>query len=477
VALERAGEPTSALDQARLAGEDWQARRLEGLLRASDPGWLPELPRTALGPGPARQVLCLLEASLPHAPSGYAYRSRLLMRALSEAGYGPVAATRLGFPATRGVTDWERVETVDGVVHHRFGRRLRGGRRRRAEPLDLQLQENAELLLALAEQSPPSLVLAATPHLNGVLGLALRAATGVPLVYDVRGFPEMTLATRFGGAGSELYRLRRAAETRCASEADAVITLSETMRAELVARGVHRDRVSVVPHAVDTVALAPRDAPAELAGSYGLKGRFVVGCVSSLTHYEGIDLLLRAVSEARAENPDLAALIVGDGPARPALERLAAELGIEASVAFAGRVPHDAVADHYALLDLFALPRRDLEVCRAVTPLKPFEAMAMGVPLVVSDLAALAEIVDESGGGRRVAPEDQTGLARTIVELAADRSLRVELGSRGMEYARARHSEAAVAERLREALGSVPLASGPRPDERPWSLRRPPSGR
>ena len=58
-------------------------------------------------------------------------------------------------------------------------------------------------------------------------------------------------------------------------------------------------------------------------------------------------------------------------------EELAAELGIGDAVEFTGRVDQDRVPEHYALLDLFAIPRRNLEVCRAVTPLKPFEALAM----------------------------------------------------------------------------------------------------
>lgn len=451
VALERAGEPTGALEQAYLAGESRQQRRLEGLLRATNPDWMPELPRTPLGTAP-KQALCLLESSLPHTPSGYAYRSRAVMRAFRDAGVEPVAATRLGFPANRGIGDWSEVESVEGVVHHRFGPRAG----RRAEPLDTQLQDNAELLLGLAERIPPSLLVAASPHPNGLLGLALRDALGVPLVYDVRGFPEMSLATRFGGAGSELYRRRRAAETRCALQADAVITLSETMRAELLARGVDRDSVSVVPHSVDTDLLTPREPPVDLARSYGLEGRFVIGCVTSLNEYEGMDVLLRALAEARAEHPDLAALIVGDGPARGSLQRLAAELGIADAVVFSGPVAHESVPDHLALLDLFALPRHDLEVCRAVTPLKPFEALAMGVPLVVSDLAALTEVARDSGAARVVPAGDHSALARTVLELASDRVARVELGTRAVAYARDRHSPATVAERLRAVLASLP---------------------
>src|SRR5262249_1095733 len=152
----------------------------------------------------------------------------------------------------------------------------------------------------------PELVIAATPQLNGVMALALREASGTPVIYDVRGFPEMTWATRPGGSSSEIYRLRRTAETRCALEADAVITTSETVRGELTRRGIGAECVAIVPQVVDLEAYSPRARPAELARSYGLDAAFVAGSISSLLDYEGIDLLLRALALARAEREDLA---------------------------------------------------------------------------------------------------------------------------------------------------------------------------
>lgn len=445
LALERAGEPTRALE---LTPSPEQRARLSGQLRALDPGWLPELPVRSIARGD--RVLCLLESSLPHAPSGYGYRSLELLRALREAGFDPVVATRLGFPASRGVTDWARVEQVDDVTYHRFN--LPGVRQYSGIPLDERLRQNAAMLLDLAERVEPGLIVAATPHLNGMLALALRKAIEVPVFYDVRGFPEMTWAVQPGGSESEVYRLRRAAETRCASEADGVIVPSETMRAELVRRGVDAGLVSIVPQVVDLDVYAPRARSEELARAYGIRARFVAGCVSSLQHYEGVDVLLRAVALVRGEGLDIGALVVGDGPARSPLEALAAELEITDAVAFAGRVDRADAPDHYALLDAFALPRRDLEVCRAVTPLKPFEALAMGVPVIASDLPALAEVVSESGGGRLVPPGSPQALAGALTELAGDPGMREALGMSGREYMLAGHDRRAAAAALRATL-------------------------
>jgi glycosyltransferase involved in cell wall biosynthesis len=290
-----------------------------------------------------------------------------------------------------------------------------------------------------------------------VAALALRSATGVPVIYDVRGFPEMSWAAQTGGSDTELYRRRRDAETACASSADAVVTLSETMREELAGRGVDPDRIFVVPQIVDPHRFAPRPRHPELVRAYGLEGKLVIGSVTSLTDYEGIDVLIRAVAQTRAKWPEIAALIVGDGRYRPALEELTEGLGIGDAVVFTGRLDQDEVPDHYALLDLFAIPRRDLEVCRAVTPLKPFEALSMGIPVIASDLPALAEIVSTSGGGRAVPPDSAEALAGTILELAADISAREELGRRGREHVLAHHTPERASAALRlpiaEAVG------------------------
>lgn len=451
-ALERAGEPSRALELIR--GKDSaQEKRLAGTLRTFDPTWSPRLVERRTPKAGGDRILYLLESSLPYAPSGYGYRSRELLRALRDAGLHPEVATRMGFPSSRGIIGAPAEESVDGVTHHRLN--LPGVSKYTGIPLDERLQQNAEWLLELVERIDPAAIIAATPHLNGLLALSLRDATGTPMIYDVRGFPEMTWATRPGGAGSEVYWRRREAETRCAAEADGVITTSGTMRDELASRGVSQDRITIVPQVVDLHAYSPGPRHGGLASSYGLDGSFVVGTITSLVDYEGIDVLLRAVALARGEGRDVAALVVGDGKARPALEALAGELELGGAAVFAGRIEQPQVPAHYGLLDLFALPRADLEVCRAVTPLKPFEALATGTPILVSDLPALAEIVDSSGGGRTVEPESPEALAAAILELEGDRGERDRLGAAAREYAVATNDRARAATSLRASVEAV----------------------
>jgi glycosyltransferase involved in cell wall biosynthesis len=276
------------------------------------------------------------------------------------------------------------------------------------------------------------------------VGLAVREALGIPLVYDVRGFPEMTWAVRRGGRDAEVYERRRAAETRCMVYADAVFTLSGVMKDQIVSRGVEPEKVSVIPHFVDTAFFAPAPPPPALRERYGLEGRLVVGYVSSLLEYEGVDVLLRALAGAAPEAEGIAGLVVGDGPMLGSLEALADDLGIADRVTFAGRVPFSEIRDHYALIDVFVCPRRDLEVCRYVTPLKPFEAMSMERCVVVSDLPALAELTAGGTAGVTFPPDDPEALAAVLADLANQPDRLRALGRAARVHVETHHSTAAM---------------------------------
>src|SRR5690606_3438867 len=133
--------------------------------------------------------------------------------------------------------------------------------------------------------------------------------------------------------------------------------------------------------------------PPEARARLGLRtAPQVIGTVSSLVGHEGLDTILRTVATLRDGGPDVSALVVGDGVARPGLLRLAAELGIADHVHLPGRVPRDVARTYLAALDVVLVPRRPARVTGLVTPLKPVEAMATGRPVVASDLPALREV-------------------------------------------------------------------------------------
>ena len=440
VLLERAGEPTRALHAARAAADGESVRRLEGQLRVLEPvRRAPRAPRAPAARAEAgRRVLVLLESSLPHAPAGYALRSAALLRGLVRAGCVPLVVTRLGFPAARGRRDFAAVEWVEGVAHHRLW--VPGVRRYTAVPLDEQLDRAVVETAALAQRFDPSLVWAASPHLNGLVGLALRERLDVPLVYDVRGFPELTWEAERATA-SELSRARAAAEAATMAAADEVVTLGEVMRTRILERAVDPSRVSVLGHVVETGAAA--------AGPAG--GVPVVGLAATLRRYEGVEVLLRAVAAVRAEGSPVRALVLGDGPALAGLRETASQLGFEPGDVLPGRVPAAAARAGLDAMDVVVVPRLDEGVCRWVVPLKPVEALAAGRPLIASRLPALEEIGGE-GRARLVAPGDHGALAEAIAADLADPAARTARAESARRWALRAHGVEAFDARLRSLL-------------------------
>jgi glycosyltransferase involved in cell wall biosynthesis len=236
--------------------------------------------------------------------------------------------------------------------------------------------------------------------------------------------------------------------------ADRVVTLTEAMKEEIATRGVDPARVVVVPNAVDGERFAPRARDPRLVSALDLEGHTVLGYVSNLTAYESIETLLRAIAILRERGLPVAGLIVGDGPMQEPLDRLVHELDLERHVRMTGRVPHEQVQDYYALIDLFVVSRRDLRVCHLVSPLKPFEAMAMGLPVLASDVTALREVVGTDRGMLFV-PEDERSLADQAEPLVRDESLRHRLGAAGLEWVRRERTWHANAERYARLYDDV----------------------
>lgn len=377
---------------------------------------------------PAGRVLHLVTNSLPHTNAGYTQRTHRIALGQRAAGLEPHVVTRLGYPLTKGIADARPRVRVEGVDYHRLlpwvapadGERELHSATRRAAPL--------------VERLRPDVLHAASNHHNGRLALELGRRFDVPVVYEVRGFLEESWLSRDASRSTSdaFYREERRRETACMAAADLVVTLGQTMRDEIVARGVAPERVLVVPNAVEDDFLEPLPDGGGIRDSWAIgPEEFVVGTTTSCYGYEGLDTLIDAVALLRQRGVPARALIVGDGPELEVLRDHAAAAGVADSTHFPGRVAAGQIRRYHAAMDVFAVPRRDERVTRLVTPLKPVEAMAGGLPVVASDLPALREIVEHGTTGELVAPDSSRELAECLGRLARDTRVRAGYGRAG----------------------------------------------
>jgi glycosyltransferase involved in cell wall biosynthesis len=238
--------------------------------------------------------------------------------------------------------------------------------------------------------------------------------------------------------------------------ADHVITISESMRAEIIQRGVPEDRVTVVPNGVDAAAFSPAPPDPGLRRRYGLEGAFAFGYISNIDHpRENQELLVDATRELLRRGRRVRCLIDGDGRRRDEVEHYAREARVNGAVIFTGRIPHEEIAAHYSVLDAFVVPRRDERVARMVTPLKPFEALAMARPLVVADLPSLREIADPETRGIAFPPGDAAALATALERLIDHPDLGERMGQAGRAWVIRDRTWAANGELFRRVYARV----------------------
>lgn len=358
--------------------------------------------------------LHFLTNSLPHTQSGYSLRSHAALRAIRAEGIGVHAATRIAYPVTVGKTPRTPIELVDGIGYERLLPRVFPAQ------LTDRHEKTARMLAEVARREGSTILHTTTDFRNGLIVHAAANQLGIPWVYEARGEMEKTWLSRIPAEKqaqveqSEFYRLARAQEARVAAAADAVVALSEVSARQLVERGVDASRIILAPNAVNDALLDRQVDPMRLRTELGLPDGLLVGAITAVVGYEGLDTLVASIEHLP---DDARVLIVGDGTARPELEQLARDLHVSDRVIFAGRQPANDIWRWYGALDVFAVPRHDTAVSRSVTPIKPLNALALGIPVVTSDLPALREVTGGTSTYCRAGdPED---LARAILEAAA----------------------------------------------------------
>jgi rhamnosyl/mannosyltransferase len=230
-------------------------------------------------------------------------------------------------------------------------------------------------------------------------------------------------------------------------KSDAIIATSPNYLATSPVLQAFRDRCHVIPYGIDTAQFEQCDAEAVRSIRQRFGERLVVS-VGRLVYYKGFEVLIRAMASVRGK-----LVIVGDGPLRGELERLAAQLGVTENVVFAGEINNASLTTYYHAADLFALA----SVARSEAfGIVQIEAMAAGLPVVNTSLDSGVPFVSIDGEtGLTVPPGDPQALAAAINRLLDDDGLRQTLGQAGVRRAKREFSLDTMLRRTLQLYGSV----------------------
>lgn len=361
------------------------------------------------------RILHILDHSIP-LHSGYTFRTLSLLREQRALGWETHHLTSPKQGATA-----RQEEDIDGLVFLRTAPVQGALAQWPALGEWLLMQKLGRRLDAVARRLRPDVIHVHSPVLNALPALKVGRRLGIPVVYEIRAFWE-DAAVDHGSTheGSWRYRLTRALETHAIHRAAHVFTICEGLRADIVARGVPHNKVTVIANAVDVNAFALAQPPEPaLRQQWGLNGRTVIGFIGSFYAYEGLDVLIAALPALLRARPDVCLLLVGGGPQEAALKALVAQQNLQNHVVFTGRVAHADVQRYYALVDVLAYPRHSMRLTELVTPLKPLEAMAQGQLFVASDVGGHRELVEHQKTGILFKADDPQALATALLDLLA----------------------------------------------------------
>jgi glycosyltransferase involved in cell wall biosynthesis len=277
-------------------------------------------------------------------------------------------------------------------------------------------------------------VLATSPQLLcACAGRIVAAVQRRPFVFEVRDlWPESIVAVGALAAGHPIVRGLEVVEEALYRAADQIVVVTDAFRERLVERGVTARKVEVIKNGVDLGRFAPASRDTPLRASLGWQGRFIAGYVGTHGMAHGLDAVLEAAKRLRRRD-DVGFLFVGEGAERARLEQRARSEGID-NVRFLGSLPREQMPEVYATLDVAIVPLRKTELFTTVIPSKIFEIAAMARPILLSVDGEARALVEASGGGIFVPPEDVDATVAALERLASDDALRASMGARGRAF-------------------------------------------
>ncbi len=306
------------------------------------------------------------------------------------------------------------------------------------------------------ESEPPDFIYERA-SLYSICGVLLAAELHVPLVLEVNA-PLALEQSAYRATG--LGQLAEQAERWVLSRADAVLTVSAALRDHVLAYGARADRTHIMPNAVNAALFRPGQPDPRLRARWGLSEAPVLGFVGGLRPWHGVEALPSLLQRLISVHPRLRLLLVGEGPLRERLEREFEDRQITQHVVFTGAQPHQEIAAFIRLFDVALAPYSRLDHAFYFSPLKLFEYMACGIPVVAANLGQIAEVIRDGETGVLYPPGDLDALTQACERLLSSAAMRSRLGEAAAHEIRARYTWEHNAGRVIELVRPLISARG-----------------
>lgn len=292
-------------------------------------------------------------------------------------------------------------------------------------------------------QDRPDVVVASSPQFfAAIAGWLVSVLKRRPFVFEVRDLWPASISAVGAMRGGFALRAMEKVELFLYARAAAIVTVTEAFERDLVSRGVDGAKIHVVTNGVDLSTYAPTPKDSATAREFGVEDRFVVGYMGTHGMAHALDNVLDA-AERLKHRDDVRFVFVGAGAAREGLIASANQRRLT-NVHFFPSAPKDSMRAVWSVCDVALIHLKDTPVFATVIPSKLFEAMGMGVPvLLAAPKGEVTAIVERTHAGVCVPPEDPIALASAVERMCDDRATTLAM---------ARASHAAAPQFDRETL-------------------------
>ena len=279
---------------------------------------------------------------------------------------------------------------------------------------------------------------------QGMVGALCKRLLGVKLVISVHG------SDVFGFRHPTLSKING----KVISCADAC-TVNSRATQKLVAGASKRDNIKIIPMGVDLGLFQERKCR-EKFGERSTSHEQTILFVGRLIEFKGVEYLVRAIPKIRVSYPKAKVLVIGSGPEKARLVKLAEILNVQDSVVFKKEIPQEELPDYYCVADVVVLPsihtrKGETEGLGVVL----LEAMACGVPVVGSNVGGIPDIIKHGETGLLAAEKDPEDLADKILKLVDDKRLRKRVIENGLKLVRENFSWDVIAEKFLQVYREV----------------------
>lgn len=368
-------------------------------------------------------------------PERNAAATRVYERAVYWVKWGhdvTVIASAPNFPEGKlfaGYKNRYRVETIDGIRVVRVPTYITANEGTITRLLDFVSYMISGTIAALFQKRPDVVTATSPQFFAAVAGWMTGALRRRPFVFELGDLWPATITGLGAMKRNFAIRMMEKLELFLYRRSSHIVSLTNAFKQNLVERNIPAEKITVVINGVDLQRYAPRPKDEALAREWGLDGKFVAGYIGTHGLSHALENVVHTANVMR-DDPSVQFLFVGAGASRQTLIDEAKKLGLT-NVTFIPAQPKEIIGSFWSLCDVALVHLKNSEVFTTVIPSKIFEAMGMGLPIIMAGPPNEGSaIVEREGAGLTVPAEDPQALANAIRRMRDDESFRRESAKR-----------------------------------------------